>query len=77
MTEMLAGIDAPINIKNGTNYLASYIDGDQENNYSHLKLGEEIVFGGNEIRDVVTVARIEKLSDKKFAITISFASGPL
>jgi hypothetical protein len=77
MTGMLSGIDAPINIKKGVNYLSSYIDRDKKNNYKTLKLGDEIDFGINEIRNFVSVDRIGKLTDKKFAVTISFTVGPL
>ena len=77
MTEMLGGLDAPIDIKKGINYLGIYIDTDRKNNYSNLKLGDEIVFDDEDIRSFVTVDRIEKLLDNKFAVEISFALGPL
>jgi hypothetical protein len=80
VTEMFGGINAmdnPIDIKMGVNYLSSYIDRDKKNNYKNLKIGEEIDFGDSEIRNFVTVDRIEKLTDKKYAIEISFTTGPL
>jgi len=77
MTGMLGGLDAPIDIKRGLVLLDSYILRDEKNGYKNLQLGEEIDFGGNDIRSFVTVDKIEKMTDKKFAVTISFATGPL
>jgi hypothetical protein len=57
--------------------LDSYILRDEKNGYKNLQLGEEIDFGGNDIRSFATVDRIEKIDDKKFGVTISFATGPL
>ena len=77
MTEILDGVDAPIDIKKGITQLTNRIDSDQSTNFKNLKLRDEIDFGGNEIRDFVLVDRIEKLTDKKYAVEISFATGPL
>lgn len=77
MTGMLEGLDAPIDIKRGLVYLESNILRDEKNGYKNLHLGEEIDFGSNDIRSFVTVDRIEKMTDNKFAVTISFATGPL
>lgn len=77
MTSMLAGIDAPIDIKRGLVFLESYYLKDEKNNFKNLKLGDEIDFDGNEIRHFVTLDRIEKISNNKFGVTVSFAIGPL
>jgi len=77
MTSMLSGLDAPIDIKRGLVFLDSYILRDEKNKFKNLKLGDQIDFDGSEIRSFVTVDRIEKLTDKNFAVTISFATGPL
>jgi hypothetical protein len=77
MTGMLASLNAPIDIKRGLVFLESYYLRDKKNNYINLKLGEEIDFDGSDIRTFVTLDKIEKLSDKKFGVTISFAMGPL
>jgi hypothetical protein len=66
-----------INFKKGITQLTNYIDSDQSTNFKNLKPGNEIDFGGNEIRNFVSVDRIEKLTDKKYAVEISFATGPL
>lgn len=73
MTEMKQGIDAPIDIEKGLIALNEHIS----KNVFDLKLQTEIDFGGDEIRDFVTLEQIEKLTDKKYALTISFATGPL
>jgi hypothetical protein len=77
MTGMLGGLDSPIDIKRGLVFLESYYLRDKRNNFKNLKLGDEIDFDGSDIRSYVTLDRIEKLSDKKFGVTISFATGPL
>jgi hypothetical protein len=77
MTSMLGGLDTPIDIKRGLVLLDSYILRDEKNGFKNLQLGEEIDFGGNDIRSFVTVDRIEKINDKNFGVTISFATGPL
>jgi hypothetical protein len=73
MVEVKEGIDAPIQIDKGLKALNSHIS----KKAFDLKLRTEIDFGGDEIRDFVTVERIEKLTDTKFALTLSFATGPL
>jgi len=77
MTGMLAGLDAPIDMKKGLVMLESKILQDEKNGYKDLQLEEEINFGSNEIRSFISVDRIEKMTDNKFAVTISFATGPL
>lgn len=77
LSELSKGLDAPVDIEKGINKLINHIDLDMHNNYKNLKLGQAIDFGGNEIREFVTVEKIEKLADKKFAVTISFTTGPL
>ena len=77
MTEIVNGLDSPINIDKGTKELNNFIEKDQPNNYTNLKLQEEIDFGGEDIRDYVTVDRIQKINDKKYAIEISYITGPL
>jgi len=77
VTEIYNGVESPIDIKKGITQLKNHIDSDQPNNCKNLKLGDEIDFGESEIRDFVSVDRIEKLTDKKYAIEVSFATGPL
>ena len=41
------------------------------------KLGQEFDFGRGEIRDFVVFNRVEQISDKEFAVEVSFSKGPL
>ncbi len=77
MTTLLGGIHSPIDIKRGLVFLDSYILRDARNNYKNLQLGEEIDFGGTEIRSFLSVDRIEKIDDKINGVTITYATGPL
>jgi hypothetical protein len=77
MTNMLSGLDEPFHFKRGLVFLDSYILRDQKNKFKNLKLGDEIEYNESKIRSYVTVDKIEKLTDKKYAVTISFATGPL
>ena len=77
ISEILNGLEAPTDIKKGTNSLVNYIDLDLPNNYVNLKLKDEIDFGGEDIREYVTLDRIQKIDDKKYAIEISYITGPL
>jgi hypothetical protein len=72
MTEILDGLDAPIDLQKGINKLLGR-DGYSQN----LKLGEKFDFGGDDIRSFVTLDRIERLPNNKFTVDISFATGPL
>ena len=73
LTEIKQGIDAPIGIEKGLQALNEHIS----KNALDLKLQTEIDFGGSGIRSFVTVEKVEKIADKKYALTISFATGPL
>lgn len=73
MNEIHRGIRAPIDLKKGTAALDRYIS----RNRSNLKLTEEIDFGGSDIRDFVSINKLQKLRGQRFALEISFATGPL
>jgi len=75
ITGMLSALDAPIDIKRGLVFLHSYIAKHEDN--KTLKLGEEIDFDGSTIRNFLTIDRIEKLNDIKYAVTLSYTTGPL
>lgn len=77
MADILHGIDAPINIEQGLVALDSYIQ-EKKNDHKNLEIGKSIYFGKDEvIQNFVTVDCIERITSKKFAVTISFAMGPL
>ncbi len=77
MSELDGGLDAPINIRKGVESLVNYVETKGANEYEPLELGQEIDFGDGEIRSIVTVEKVKKLADRKFAVTISFTIGPL
>lgn len=72
MKEILGGLEVPLDIQKGINVLMTHVDKNQ-----NLKLGERIDFGGDDINSYVSVDRVEKITDKKYAVEISFATGPL
>ncbi len=61
-------------IKGGIDAIPIYMSTLDSRTYN---LGEEIVYDDDEIRDFVTFDRIQKLNNRRFAIEISFATGPL
>jgi hypothetical protein len=72
MTEVLKGIDAPADLKRGIAALNDYIGNDKPNNYRNLEKGHRIYFGLREPREFVTVDGIQKLSEKKFSVKLTF-----
>jgi len=71
------GLNSPLDIKLGTKKFLEFLDGDAANNYSNVTLGNQIDYGGDEIREFVWLKRIEKIDDKRFAIEINYSMGPL
>lgn len=71
-TEVLDGLEAPIDIRKGIGKLVAYVE-----KKPSLKLGEKIDFEAGDIHSFVSVDRVEKITDKKYAVEISFATGPL
>lgn len=72
MKEIERGLIAPLDIEGGTRATENFLN--SNNNY---ELGEEIIYDDDLIRDFVTIDRIQKLADKRYAIEISYATGPL
>ncbi len=64
--------DAPIQINKAVTALESYLEKTKKPQF-----GEEIDYGGNDIRTFVTVNKVQKLAKSKFALEITFAVGPL
>lgn len=73
MNEIKHSIEAPVDIGKGIDVLNKYISA----NAFNLKLNKDIDFGINEVRNFVTLESISKISKKRYAVTISFAVGPL
>jgi hypothetical protein len=72
MNEISPGLDAPLDMAGGTRAATEYLKKNQS--YSLL---EEIVYEDDIIRDFVLLNRIQRLSSKRFAIEISYGTGPL
>ena len=79
MTEIMKGLDTPFVTSKELATLKAFTDEKIKTNPKSFKLGEEIERSGDdsEIRNFITVDKIEKLTDKKFGIEISFSIGPL
>lgn len=73
LSEIKHGLVSPIDIGKGINAMNKYLSG----NVFDLKLEQEIDFGETEIRDYIVLNKIEKISKNRFAITVSFVTGPL
>jgi hypothetical protein len=73
MDEIKEGIDAPIDIEKGLQAFNDHIS----RNVFDLELETEIDYGENEIRNFVSLDNISKIENNRFAVTISFAVGPL
>jgi hypothetical protein len=74
MKEIQYGIDAPLNLQLGIDAIPIHLASMDSRSY---ELGEEIVFNDDVIRSFVTLDRVQKINEKRFAIEISFATGPL
>ncbi|MEO7991510.1 MAG: hypothetical protein ABI663_18300 [Chryseolinea sp.] len=72
MNEIEKGLDAPLDTPGGTLATKKYLDESKTHS-----LGEEIAYDDDVIRDFVTFDRVQKISDTKYAIEISYATGPL
>lgn len=64
--------DAPIQMKKAVTALESHLKKTKKPQF-----GEEIDYGGNDIRTFVTVDKVQKLEKGKFVLKINFAVGPL
>jgi hypothetical protein len=73
VNEIKNSINAPIDIEKGIQALNGYLS----RNAFALKLQDEIDFGGKEIRDIVMLERISRIGPGRYAVTLSFATGPL
>jgi hypothetical protein len=71
MNEIIDGVDAPINLKKGTNALTEFIK------HNKIKILEGLTFEPGEIRTYLTIDRIQKIDSKRFGLEISYIVGPL
>jgi hypothetical protein len=77
VNEVAKGIDAPVDLAKATEAIAEHIEEDVPNEYRNLKYGEEIEISNGAIREFVSIDKIEQVNDKKFAIEVTIARGPL
>jgi hypothetical protein len=77
VNEVAKGIDAPLELSKATEVIVEHIEEDVPNGYTNLKYGEEMDISNSAIRQFVSIDKVEQLSDKKFAIEITIARGPL
>lgn len=79
MTEIMNGLDTPFVTPKELSALKAFTDEKIKTGTESFKPGEEIECGDNdsEIRSFITIDKVEKITNKKFAIEISFSTGPL
>jgi len=77
MNEINKKLEASINVAKGTERLVTQIEEDVPNGYENLKLNEELDFEDGPIRTFVCIDKVEKLDEKRFAVEVTFAKGPL
>ena len=72
MREIKNGLDAPLDIEGGEGAIKKYLKEKKE-----YKLGDWVDYGNETIPNTLTVDRIQKLADKRFAIELTYSVGPL
>jgi len=79
MNETMKGLDTTLVTTRQLTTLKTFTEEKIKTNPESFKLDEEIYYGGedSEIQRFITVDKIEKLTNKKYAIEISFSVGPL
>jgi len=77
MHKVNKGIDTPLEISEALTKLSGRIEKDKSGSGDKLKLGEEIDFGGPDPRQYLTIERITKLADQRYAIELSLSYGPI
>jgi hypothetical protein len=73
MKEIENGLDVSIDIYGGTPATKTYL---KEKGGNQLQLKEWIQYGNTTIKNILTIERVEKLSDERFAIELMY-SGPI
>jgi hypothetical protein len=77
MMDVEKGIDAPIDLKGGIQALNGRCESSFHMNYESFNVGDEVDFGDGDMRTFAVIDRIQKISEKKYAVEISFSVGPL
>jgi hypothetical protein len=74
MKDIAQGINSPLDIGAGVGAISTFLASFDTPAYY---LGQEIVVKDDEIRDFLTLDRIQKINNSRFAFEISYARGPL
>lgn len=77
LNEINKQINPPIDVVKGTDQLMNAIEEDVPNGYQNLAFEKELTFEEGAVRSFVRIDKVEKLSDQKFAVEVTFAKGPL
>jgi hypothetical protein len=72
MRQIETGIDPSVNIQQGIQALENYTLKNP-----HPSIGQEIDYGGQEIRSFVALTEVKRLTDQKFTVIVNFSVGPL
>lgn len=72
MKSIEEGVESPLNIPEGTGGLRRQLDSQKPYN-----LGEEIVYDDGEIRQYVSLERIQMIDKNRYAVELTYAMGPL
>jgi hypothetical protein len=72
MNQTQQGLEPPVDIQQGIKALEKY-----SKNNQHPLVGQEIDYGGQEIRSVVKLAEVKKTTEGNSAVTVIFSVGPL
>jgi len=73
MKEIENGLDAPIDIQGGAPATENYL---KEKGENQLQLNEWIHYGNARIKNILTIERVQRLSDKRFVVELMY-SGPM
>ncbi|WP_345953954.1 hypothetical protein [Mucilaginibacter sp. PAMB04168] len=77
MRRAIKGLDTPLEIGKALNNLSARLEKDKSGSGTNLTLGEEIDFGGSDPRQYLTIDRITRLANQRYAIELSLSYGPI
>lgn len=77
LNEVHKNLETNVDVAKGTERLVTQIENNISDGYQNLKFDEELPFGEDAMRNFVIIQKVEKLSDKKYGIEVTFAKGPL
>lgn len=84
LNRIYKGLNAPVDVKKGVDTLNGHVGPRQAGRSCPLELGDKLMFGGDEsdpngddIPQVVSVDKVQKLKGNRYAVEITFTAGPL